>query len=73
MHTTFKAFRANRASILRLIVEHCLTPAESGGIVQSIIYRPGDALVWFSTRKGRVINTIVFTARSLLELHKKYY
>ena len=72
LHSTFKAFRMNRASILRLITEHCLTPEERDGITaQNVVYRRGDGLLWFGARKGQTSFTRCFTARSLMKLYKQ--
>jgi hypothetical protein len=74
LHTTFKAFRMNRASFLRLITEHCLKPEERDGwTVQCVVYRRGDALMWIGASNGRVYRTISFTVRSLVKLHKQLH
>jgi hypothetical protein len=72
LHFVIKAFRVNRASLLRLITEHCLTPEEREGMTaQNLVYRRGDGLVWFSARVGRTYITEIFSARSLLKLHEQ--
>lgn len=44
MHGRFKAFRVNRAAIVKFIIERCLGPGLGEGMVaQSIIYHAGEA------------------------------
>ncbi len=68
LHCKFKAFRSNRASILRFITEHCLTPEERDGMTaENVVYRRGDGLVWFGWSQGQTSSTVIFSARDLLE------
>ena len=68
LHCKFKAFRTNRASILRFITEHCLTPEERDGMTaEDVVYRRGDGLVLFKWSQGQTSSTVIFSARDLLE------
>jgi hypothetical protein len=72
MHGTFKAFRVNRNTILRLITEYYLTPEERKSLTaQNVIYKPGESLVWFSAKEAGFYVTKGFSTRDLLNLHKK--
>jgi hypothetical protein len=72
MHGTFKAFRVNRNTILRLITEHYLTPVERKSLTaQNVIYKPDVGIVLFGARGANFYETKGFSLSDLLELHKR--
>ncbi len=72
VHARFKAFRANRSAMLRLITEHCLTQEERARFTaHNLIYRSGDSFVFFGAARGKSYKTIAFSSASLLELYKR--
>lgn len=71
MHGAFKAFRVNRAAILRFITEHCLTENERKGISQNIIYKPDLGVVCLGVQYDNRYETTIFSARGLLQQYLK--
>ena len=71
MHVGFKAFRVNRNTILRLIIEHRLTPEERKMTVQSVIYKRRGGLVFISLSEPGLYLTKGYSANDLLDLHKQ--
>jgi hypothetical protein len=72
MHGAFKAFRINRAALLRFITEHCLTDEERKGTPQSIIYKPGSGFVFVKLRYDNRNETTIRSAPELLEQYLKF-
>jgi hypothetical protein len=73
MHGAFKAFRVNREALLRFIIQHCLTPAESQGLTpQNIIYNSGDGYILLGLGKPGIYHTKGFSASGLLERHEQF-
>lgn len=71
MHGAFKAFRVNRAAILRFITESYMTEEERKGTSQNIIYKPDLGVVCFGVRYDNRYETTIFSAPGLLERYLK--
>lgn len=73
MHVAFKAFRVNREALLRFIIQHCLTPAESEGMTpQNIIYISGQGYILLGLGKPGLYHGKCFSASGLLERYKQF-
>jgi hypothetical protein len=71
MHGVFKAFRVNRAGLVRFLIQHCLSPGLGEGMAaQHIIYHAGEGHILFGLSKPNVYLTRGFSASDLVKRYK---
>ncbi len=73
MHSPFKAFRVNRAAIVRFIIEHYVSAGLAEGMeAQNIIYHPGEGYILFGLAKPGAYLTRGFSASDLLKRYEQF-
>ncbi len=73
MHGVFKAFRVNRAALVRFVMQHCLSPGLGEGMTaQHIIYYAREGYILLGLRKPNLYLTKGFAASDLLERYEQF-
>jgi hypothetical protein len=70
LHGSFKAFHVNRAALVEVITEKCLSLDERKDmILQDIFYKRGNDFVVLGMQHPGYYHTKIFSARGLLQLY----
>jgi hypothetical protein len=73
MHGVFKAFRVNRAALVRFVIQHCLSPGLGEGMAaQHIIYYAREGYILLGLSKPNLYLTKGFSASDLLERYEQF-
>ena len=73
MHGVFKAFRVNRAALVRFVIQHCLSPGLGEGMeAQNIIYYAREGYILFGLSKPNLYLTRCFSASDLLKRYEQF-
>ena len=73
IHGVFKAFRVNRAALVRFVMQHCLSPGLGEGMAaQHIIYYAREGYILLGLSKPNLYLTRGFSASDLLARYEQF-